>query len=279
MSDGIRSGVNWMRLKLEAHRIGERLDRRRLGEAGSLSKRIQTTRRRSIDGLMPLIVFDLDGTLIDSQRDIAESTNEMLESYGAEPLPIEDVARMVGEGAKVLVGRALITAGLRPDVAEAFDRFLRIYDRRLLNHTVPYPGITEVVESAAGRASLALLSNKPEAPTRRLLEAFDLARHFTWTIGGDSAFPRKPDPASLRYLMTEAAVTTTSTLFVGDSMIDVQTARGAGVRLCVVLYGFGALRGDLVLSAAEKAGAAEHAPGLARAIDQFLAAVRLSGRV
>src|SRR6185295_15313463 len=100
----------------------------------------------SLSSGMALIVFDLDGTLIDSQRDIAESANEMLVSYGAEPLPVDHVARMVGEGAKILVGRALVTAGLHPPVAEALDRFLTIYDRRLLEHTVPYPGIAAVVE-------------------------------------------------------------------------------------------------------------------------------------
>jgi phosphoglycolate phosphatase len=228
---------------------------------------------------MPLIVFDLDGTLIDSQRDIAESANEMLETYGAPPRPVEEVVRMVGEGARILVERALAAAGLDPREADALDRFKTIYDRRLLNHTLPYRGIPDVVQAAAAQASLAVLSNKPDAPTRRLLETFDLARHFTWIVGGDSAFPRKPDPAGLRHVMTEAGATTASTLLVGDSMIDVETARRAGVRMCVVLYGFGALRGDLVLSPTEEAGAAGQATDLGHAIERFLARTRLSDRV
>jgi phosphoglycolate phosphatase len=228
---------------------------------------------------MPLIVFDLDGTLIDSRLDIVESTNEMLESYGAAPRPVDDVARMVGEGAKVLVARALVAAGVDPDVTEALDRFKAIYDRRLLNHTTPYDGIPGVVRAAAGRASLALLSNKPEAPSRRLLDAFDLARYFPHVLGGDSAFPRKPDPAGLWHLVAAAGATPASTLLVGDSMIDVETARRGGVRLAVALYGFGGLRGDLVLSPAERAWSAERPPDLSGVIERFLALAGVSDTV
>ena len=117
-----------------------------------------------------LVIFDLDGTLIDSRRDLAESTNEMLASYGAAALPIDEVAAMVGEGAKVLVERALAAAGLDPAAPGALDRFRAVYDRRLFEHTRPYAGIDIVVRDAAAGAALAVLSNKPEAPSRRLLE-------------------------------------------------------------------------------------------------------------
>jgi phosphoglycolate phosphatase len=94
---------------------------------------------------------------------------------------------------------------------------------------------------------LAVLTNKPDAPTLALLEAFGLLSSFRRVIGGDSPYPRKPDPAGLRALMTEFGTTPESTWLVGDSMIDVETARRAGTRMCVVLYGFGQLRGELVL--------------------------------
>ena len=123
-------------------------------------------------------------------------------------------------------------------------------------------------ESASRRARLALLSNKPEAPTRRLLSAFDLAQHFSWVIGGDSGFERKPDPASLEFLMTAGGATRASTLFVGDSAIDAETARRAGVRLCLVDFGFGKRpasfefrRGDV---------SATCAPDVHAAIEKFL---------
>jgi phosphoglycolate phosphatase len=217
---------------------------------------------------MPLIVFDLDGTLIDSRLDLAESTNEMLETYGAPALPVDDVAGMVGEGAKKLVERVLAASRLARDVDEALDRFRAIYDRRLLVHTRPYDGIAEVVRAAAARTPLAVLSNKPEAPTRRLLEHFELSTSFNWVIGGDSAFPRKPDPASLNHLIAQAGASAPTALLVGDSMIDVETARRAGVTMCVAMYGFGHLRGELVLRGDEVVAAT---PGdVGRAIDRFV---------
>ena len=200
---------------------------------------------------MSLIVFDLDGTLIDSRRDLAESTNEMLATYGAAPLPIDDVARLVGEGAKVLVERALAATGRDPREPDALARFREIYDRRLLVHTRPYPRIPDVVRELAEGNVLAVLTNKPEVPSRRLLEAFDLDRHFRYVTGGDSGAARKPDPAGLEALMRDCGASPGRTWLVGDSMIDVETGRRAGVRICVALYGFGQLRGELELTGDE----------------------------
>lgn len=211
---------------------------------------------------MSLIVFDLDGTLVDSRLDLAESTNEMLGTYGAPALPVDAVAAMVGEGAKVLVGRALQAAGVEADVPDALARFREIYDRRLLVHTRPYSGIEEVVSALAKDHTLAVLTNKPEAPSRRLLDAFGLSPHFQEIVGGDSGASRKPDPAGLQKLMTTFGAESTGTWLVGDSMIDVETARRAGVRMCVALYGFGQLRGELVLDGSEvTAATAPEIPG------------------
>lgn len=200
---------------------------------------------------MSLIVFDLDGTLVDSRLDLAESTNEVLASYGAPALPVDRVAMMVGEGARKLVERALEAAALDPAEPEALPRFLEIYGRRLLIHTRPYDGIPDAVTRLSADHPLAVLTNKPGELTQRLLDAFDLGRHFGRVIGGDSAWGRKPDPAGLRALMREHGVEAGATWLVGDSMIDVETARRAGTRMCVVLYGFGQLRGELVLDGAQ----------------------------
>ena len=196
---------------------------------------------------MKLVVFDLDGTLIDSRLDIANSTNDVLVSFGADPLPIDEVAAMVGDGAQMLVRRAMRAIG-REFVPEALDRFRDIYDRRLLEHTRAYDGIAALLESIAPVASLAVLSNKPEMPSRRLLEALGLATHLREVVGGDTpGFARKPDPGGLLYLIAGAAAAPRTTMMVGDSMIDVETARRAGARLCVARYGFGHLRGGLTL--------------------------------
>jgi phosphoglycolate phosphatase len=221
---------------------------------------------------MSLIIFDLDGTLVDSRLDLANSTNELLESYGASPLPVDRVAGMVGEGAKMLVARALIAAGARPDVNEALDRFRQIYDRRLVENTRPYDGIAEVLRRAASRTPLAVLTNKPLAPTRRLLDAFGLSDVFRDVLGGDSPFPRKPKPDSTRHLMQTAGATPGTTLFVGDSMIDVETARNADVPICVARYGFGWLRGELNLRGDEIVAMSPHDVGAA--IDDWLARLK-----
>jgi phosphoglycolate phosphatase len=198
-----------------------------------------------------LIVFDLDGTLIDSRRDLAESANRMLASYGAAPLPVDSVAGMVGEGARILVERALAATGLDPREPEALRRFLAAYDEELLVHTRPYEGVVAALEEVSSVAPIAVLTNKPEAPTRRLLEVFGMDPFVRWSIGGDSGFARKPDPAGLRSLVSSAGARPDTTLLVGDSMVDVETARRAGTRMCLARYGFGGLRGPLVLAGEE----------------------------
>jgi len=187
-----------------------------------------------------LIVFDLDGTLIDSRRDLADAANALLESEGAAPLSEERIGRMVGDGAATLVARAFEASGVeRP--ADALERFLALYDARLLNHTRPYPGIPEVLEALGLRSPLAVLTNKPLASTRRILAGLGLARHFpdNAVVGGDGPFPRKPDPAGLLHLMARARVDAAATLLVGDSIVDWRTARAAATPICLARYGFG----------------------------------------
>lgn len=192
-----------------------------------------------------LIVFDLDGTLIDSRKDLADSTNAMLVSFGASPLPTDRVAAMVGEGAAVLVRRALTAAGLDPETPDALDRFLTCYDERLLIHTRPYDGVPETLARLRAVSPLAVLTNKPARATARILEGLRLDAYFGWVLGGDTQYGRKPNPEGLHHLMAAARATVSTTVLVGDSRIDLETARRAGVRICLARYGFGfALKED-----------------------------------
>jgi phosphoglycolate phosphatase len=187
-----------------------------------------------------LIVFDLDGTLIDSRRDIADAANALLASCGAAPIPEDRIGAMVGDGAATLVARAFSASGVdRP--ADALERYLSFYDERLLLHTKPYDGIPAALDALGRRAALAVLTNKPIAPTRRLLDGLDLARYFPAhaVLGGDGPFPRKPDPAALRHLTATLGARAESTLMVGDSVIDLRTARAAHTPVCLARYGFG----------------------------------------
>ncbi len=197
---------------------------------------------------MPLlVVFDLDGTLVDSRQDLADSTNDVLASLGAPPLPVDQVVRMVGDGARTLIRRALEATACETSLDRALEAFHRAYAVRLLHTTRPYPGIEVVLRDTAALATLAVLTNKPLAPTERLLDEFGWRVVFGKVLGGDSAVPRKPDPAGLLSLMDWAGATAASTLLVGDSMVDIETARCAGVSICVAAYGFGNARGDLAL--------------------------------
>jgi phosphoglycolate phosphatase len=187
-----------------------------------------------------LIVFDLDGTLVDSRRDIANAANELLVECGAPQLPEAQVGRMVGDGAATLVARAFDASGIeRPP--DALQRFLAIYDRHLTDDTRPYEGIEEVLSALGARATLAVLTNKPLGATRTVLDRLQLARHFqpSLVFGGDGPLPRKPDPAALVRLMRLAEADAATTILVGDSIIDWRTARGARSSICLARYGFG----------------------------------------
>ena len=190
--------------------------------------------------MFSLFVFDLDGTLIDSRRDITDAANALLVSCGAPPFPEDRIGAMVGDGAATLVARAFKAGGVeRPP--DALERYLAFYDTMLLNHTRPYDGIPAVLDALGRHAALAVLTNKPIASTRRILAGLDLARYFPEdaVLGGDGPFPRKPDPAGLRHLIARANVDATSVVMVGDSVIDLRTAHAAGVRACLARYGFG----------------------------------------
>jgi len=187
-----------------------------------------------------IIAFDLDGTLIDSARDLGDSVSELVQSYGAAPLALRDAVAMVGDGAAVLVRRALERAGLDPATAGALERFMQIYGRRLLDHTAPYPGVRESLALCVHRGPLAVLTNKPLGPSIGILEALGLRGFFSRIIGGDSEHGRKPDPAGLRAL--RALAPGDHIVMVGDTPTDAMTAEAAGCPFVFARYGFGAAK-------------------------------------
>ena len=190
---------------------------------------------------MKLVVFDLDGTLIDSRRDLADSVNAMLADYGAPGLALEAITAMVGEGAAVLVRRALTASGLDPTTPDALARFLSHYDSRLTAHTSPYEGMVAALEALRSeKLTLAVLTNKPTRASNVILDRLGLLPFFSQVIGGDTPLGRKPDPAGLLRLVTSAAAAPATSVLVGDSPIDVSTARAAGACVCFARYGFGA---------------------------------------
>ena len=187
-------------------------------------------------------MFDLDGTLIDSRRDIADAANALLEESGRHRLQEEKIGQMVGDGAATLVARAFAATGAEAPPG-ALDRFLSIYEAHLLDHTREYPGISEVLTSLTGRAALAVLTNKPLRATRQILDGLGLAGYFDpeLIVGGDGPWPRKPDPGGLTHLMRAAPAIPAATVVVGDSFIDSRTARAASTSFCLARYGFGSL--------------------------------------
>lgn len=189
--------------------------------------------------MIQLVVFDLDGTLVDSRRDLADSANALIAERGGAPLPEERIVEMIGEGARVLVQRALAAASLDPDMPDALPRFLDLYDERLLAHTRAYEGVRTMLEAVAPQRVLSILTNKPARATATLLEGLRLHEFFDEILGGDNRFGRKPDPAGLAHLVSNARATEASTLLVGDSAVDLETARRGGVRVCLARYGFG----------------------------------------
>jgi len=186
-----------------------------------------------------LLVFDLDGTLVDSRRDIAESANAVLEECGCRPHSEEAIGEMVGDGALLLVARAFEAAGC-PMPPDGLARFLRIYNSRLLRFTRPYDGVPELLRALVSKYTMAVLTNKPLEATRAILQGVHLSSYFgDRVLGGDGPHPRKPDPAGLLAIAGRAAVPAALTMMVGDSLVDLRTAHAAGAQACIARYGFG----------------------------------------
>jgi phosphoglycolate phosphatase len=182
-----------------------------------------------------LAILDLDGTLIDSVDDLAASVNHALAALGLPLRSTAEVRGFIGEGARVLLTRAV---GAHPEqVDRALDLWRDHYQAHLLDHTRPYPGVVEAL--AGARRTLAVLTNKPGPMARAILDGLGVGPRLARVVGGDEA-PRKPDPAGVLRLVAELGGRPEDTLFIGDSRVDGETARNAGIPFVAVTWGLGA---------------------------------------
>jgi phosphoglycolate phosphatase len=184
------------------------------------------------------LIFDLDGTLIDSRHDLIHSVNAMLRELGRKELAEETISGYIGHGAPRLVERALGNGTPEQEKQQALEFFLRYYEAHKMDTTHAYPGVGETLEQLAS-VPMAVLTNKPVRMSVRILDALGLSNYFRVIYGGNSFETKKPDPLGASTILRELGTEPQDALMVGDSEVDVQTARNAGTLAASVNYGFG----------------------------------------
>jgi phosphoglycolate phosphatase len=190
-----------------------------------------------------LLIFDLDGTLVDSRLDLANSVNAMLRHYGKPDLPNDVIGSFIGNGAPMLVRRSLGDPDDEQFVQEALLFFMDYYRAHKLDTTYVYEGIFPALDAilasrnGSAEVKMAVLSNKPVGPSRTIVEALGLQKYFFQVYGGNSFHTKKPDPAGVHALLSEAGVRPEETVIIGDSEVDVVTARNARIYSVGVTYG------------------------------------------
>ena len=188
---------------------------------------------------MNLLIFDLDGTLIDSKLDLVHAVNAARGLMGLPAISEELVSSYVGNGAPVLMRRALGPQASEADVAHGLEFFLTYYKAHMLDNTCLYPGVKEALDRLrAADVSMAVLTNKPVRISNLIVEGLGLKQHFFQVYGGNSFEQKKPDPIGIETLLSESGAAREQTIMVGDSGVDIQTARNAYVKACGVSYGF-----------------------------------------
>ena len=186
-----------------------------------------------------LLIFDLDGTLIDSRMDLANAGNAARRHMGMPPLENERVWSYVGNGAPILIRRLLGPEAGEAQVQEALEFFIEYYGEHKLDFTVLYPGVRDALDRwRAARVQMAVLTNKPVRISRAIVEGLGVAAYFQRIYGGNSFDFKKPHPIGVQTLIKECGVSPDRTMMVGDSSVDIQTARNARVKSCGVTYGF-----------------------------------------
>ena len=202
-----------------------------------------------------LIIFDLDGTLVDSAPDICRSLNAVLAGHGLRGVNADAVRGALREGQRTMIERMLERVGGSPALADTVQKQFRDrYDRDLIIDTAPYPGVRETLAAVHGDVMQAIASNKPGVWTRRIADALGFTAHMRSVVGGDEVSARKPDPAILLEICRRLDVPPERTLSVGDSSIDLEAARAAGMPAALFQYGYG---GAALAAAAARRAAAD----------------------
>jgi phosphoglycolate phosphatase len=184
------------------------------------------------------VVFDLDGTLIDSKKDLILSVNATLRELGRGELAEDTIAGYIGAGAPLLVARALGGGASEKEIQRGLEFFLGYYEAHKMDNTRAYPGVAETLE-ALRAYPMAVLTNKPFRISRRILNELGLESYFRAIYGGNSFVTKKPDPLGVNTILLEFGTAPHEALVVGDSEVDIQTARNAGALAAMVTYGFG----------------------------------------
>jgi phosphoglycolate phosphatase len=185
----------------------------------------------------PVLIFDLDGTLVDSKKDLTASVNYIRTRFGLPVLTEQEIARFIGNGALMLIRRALDTKATEDNVQTGLQMFLSYYRAHMLDSTALYPGVRETLDRLSD-CKLAVLTNKPVHFSCAMLDGLGIYRHFTAVYGGNSFDHKKPDPVGIYQILSDTKGQREKTWMIGDSAVDVLTGRNAGVMTCGVTYGY-----------------------------------------
>src|SRR5262245_48022658 len=187
--------------------------------------------------MKPVIIFDLDGTLVDSKKDLTASVNYIRYRFDLPSLTEDEIARFIGDGALMLIRRALAEKGTDTNVQNGLQMFLSYYRAHMLDQTELYPGVRETLDKLKD-CKLAVLTNKAVHFSCAMLDGLGIYRHFAAVYGGNSFDRKKPDPVGIYQILSDTKGSREKTWMIGDSAVDVQTGRNARVTTCGVTYGY-----------------------------------------
>ena len=187
--------------------------------------------------MRPVLIFDLDGTLVDSKKDLTASVNYIRHQFNLPILTEQEIARFIGDGALMLIRRALGDQATEPDVQAGLQMFLSYYRAHMLDSTTLYPGVRDTLGRLTG-CWLAVLTNKPVHFSCAMLDGLGIYKHFVSVYGGNSFDYKKPDPVGVYQILSDTKGHRDRTWIVGDSAVDILTGRNAGIRTCGVTYGY-----------------------------------------